>query len=67
MRVNTICIHFGVAAFDSKSNQMGFPGTDTRELGAIFVDLAKSAQKGEIICGNDIDDLRGKAAKFTQA
>jgi NAD(P)-dependent dehydrogenase (short-subunit alcohol dehydrogenase family) len=51
VRVNTICIHFGVASVGGDKNQFGMPSErDTLGLGAAFLGVAKGTQKGQLIC-----------------
>jgi len=52
VRVNSFCIHFGVAEFGGKKNQIGLDAVDTRELGPFFVNLSKNEKiKGKILHG----------------
>jgi len=56
VRVNTICIHTGVAPIGGDKNQMGFPSTDTRTLAPVFLAVAKGKEKGKVVCvTEDID------------
>ncbi len=61
VRVNTICIHFGIAPVGGKSNQFGMPADrDTLALGPAFLGLARGRQKGQVLCLNswaDVDAL----------
>jgi NAD(P)-dependent dehydrogenase (short-subunit alcohol dehydrogenase family) len=58
VRVNTICIHFGVAPVGGSSNQMGMPvDKDTLSLAPAFLEVAKGTVKGEVICLNTWDDV----------
>lgn len=51
VRVNTICIHFGVAPVGGDKNQFGM-GTegDTLRLAPAFLGVAGGTQKGQLIC-----------------
>lgn len=61
VRVNTICIHFGVAPIGGKQNQFGLPADrDTQGLAPAFLAIARGKQKGQVICLNgwaDVDAL----------
>ena len=51
VRVNTICIHFGVAPVGGSQNQFGMPAEgDTLRLAPAFLGVAQGAQKGQVIC-----------------
>jgi NAD(P)-dependent dehydrogenase (short-subunit alcohol dehydrogenase family) len=51
VRVNTICIHFGVAAIGGNKNQYGMAAeSDTLRLGPAFLGVARGSHKGQIIC-----------------
>jgi NAD(P)-dependent dehydrogenase (short-subunit alcohol dehydrogenase family) len=51
VRVNTVCIHFGVAAPGGTKNQLGLPAErDTLALGPAFLGLARGTQKGQLLC-----------------
>ena len=51
VRVNTMCIHFGVAPIGGSKNQFGMPAeSDTLRLGPAFLAVARGTQKGQIIC-----------------
>jgi NAD(P)-dependent dehydrogenase (short-subunit alcohol dehydrogenase family) len=64
VRVNTICIHFGVAPVGGDKNQFGIPAeSDTLRLGPAFLGLARGTQKGQLICLTswaDADKLSGR-------
>ncbi|HEX8699235.1 MAG TPA: SDR family oxidoreductase [Myxococcaceae bacterium] len=64
VRVNTICIHFGVAPVGGDKNQFGMPTeSDTLRLGPAFLGLARGTQKGQVICLNswaEADKLSGR-------
>jgi NAD(P)-dependent dehydrogenase (short-subunit alcohol dehydrogenase family) len=58
VRVNTICIHFGVAPVGGNSNQMGMPADhDTLALAPAFLEVAKGQIKGQVICLDSWDDV----------
>lgn len=61
LRVNTICIHFGVAPVGGTSNQFGMPAErDTLGLAPAFLGVARGRRKGQVIClatGADVDAL----------
>ncbi len=58
VRVNTICIHFGVAPVGGNANQMGMPADkDTLALAPAFLEVANGTAKGEVICLNTWDDV----------
>lgn len=40
VRVNTVCIHFGVAPPGVANNQFGMPASSTNDLGVAFTKLA---------------------------
>jgi NAD(P)-dependent dehydrogenase (short-subunit alcohol dehydrogenase family) len=51
VRVNTVCIHFGVAPIGENSNQMGMHAeNDTLALAPVFLQVAKGTAKGLVIC-----------------
>jgi NAD(P)-dependent dehydrogenase (short-subunit alcohol dehydrogenase family) len=57
VRVNTICIHFGVAPVGGEKNQFGMvAGGDTLRLAPAFLAVARSARKGQVICLQSWDD-----------
>jgi NAD(P)-dependent dehydrogenase (short-subunit alcohol dehydrogenase family) len=64
VRVNTICIHFGVAPAGGNKNQFGMATeADTLRLGPAFLGLARGTQKGQVICLNswaDADKISGR-------
>lgn len=58
VRVNTICIHFGIAPIGGNTNQMGMPADkDTLALAPAFLEVAKGSVKGEVICLNTWEDV----------
>jgi NAD(P)-dependent dehydrogenase (short-subunit alcohol dehydrogenase family) len=63
VRVNTVCIHFGVAPVGGDKNQFGLPTEgNTLRLAPAFLGLARGAQKGQLICLNswaDAEKLAG--------
>lgn len=57
VRVNTICIHFGVAPLGGDKNQFGMVADgDTLRLAPAFLAVARGARKGQLICLNSWDD-----------
>lgn len=63
VRVNTLCIHFGVAPVGGSKNQFGMPAeSDTLRLGGAFVGLARGTQKGQLICLHGWADADALAA-----
>ncbi len=51
VRVNTICIHFGVAPVGGNQNQFGMPSDgDSLRLAPAFLGLARGPQKGQVLC-----------------
>lgn len=57
VRVNTLCIHFGVAPVGGNKNQFGMPAeSDTLRLGPAFVGLTRGTQKGQVICLSSFAD-----------
>ncbi len=59
VRVNTICIHFGVAAVGQKTNQLGMPSErDTHSLAPAFLEVAKGTVCGQVICLNSWVDVK---------
>jgi NAD(P)-dependent dehydrogenase (short-subunit alcohol dehydrogenase family) len=58
VRVNTLCIHFGVAPVGGSANKMGMPADkDTLALAPAFLEVAKGTVKGEVICLDTWDDV----------
>ena len=58
VRVNTICIHFGVATIGQKINQLGMPSEhDTLSLAPAFLEVAKGTARGQVICLNTWADV----------
>ncbi|MBE2251859.1 MAG: SDR family oxidoreductase [Myxococcus sp.] len=61
VRVNTVCIHFGVAPIGGKQNQFGLPAErDSLALAPAFLAIARGKQKGQVLCLNgwaDVDAL----------
>ncbi len=58
VRVNTICIHFGVAPVGGKKNQLGMDAEhDTLHLGPAFVALAEGKSRGQVVCLNTWADV----------
>ncbi len=59
VRVNTICIHFGVAPVGHTANQMGMPAEfDTLALAPAFLEVAKGSVRGEVICLHTWEDVK---------
>lgn len=57
-RVNTLCIHFGIAQIGGNKNQMGMPADkDTLSLAPAFLKVANGKVRGEVICLNTWDDV----------
>jgi len=57
VRVNVVCIHFGVAEFDGAKNQFGMDAADTRRLAPAYLTLMSSAKpRGLIQCLNTVED-----------
>jgi len=51
VRVNTVCIHFGVAPLGGNRNQFGMDAEgDTMRLAPAFLGIARGTQKGQLIC-----------------
>lgn len=61
VRVNTLCIHFGIAPVGGKQNQFGLPAErDTLALAPAFLAIARGKQKGQVLCLSswaDVDAL----------
>lgn len=58
VRVNCVCIHFGVAPVGGKKNQLGMPAEkDTLALGPAFVGVATGNKRAEIVCLNTWGDV----------
>lgn len=58
VRVNTICIHFGIAPIGGTTNKMGMQADqDTLALAPAFLEVAKGTVKGEVICLDTWDDV----------
>jgi NAD(P)-dependent dehydrogenase (short-subunit alcohol dehydrogenase family) len=63
LRVNTICIHFGVAPVGGDKNQFGMPSErDTLGLAPAFLGVAKSRRKGQVVCLTSWADADAVAA-----
>jgi NAD(P)-dependent dehydrogenase (short-subunit alcohol dehydrogenase family) len=57
VRLNTICIHFGVAPVGGDKNQFGMPTEgNTLRLAPAFLGLARGTQKGQLLCLNSFAD-----------
>jgi NAD(P)-dependent dehydrogenase (short-subunit alcohol dehydrogenase family) len=53
VRLNTVCIHFGVAPVGGDKNQFGLPTEgNTLRLAPAFLGLARGTQKGQLLCLN---------------
>lgn len=51
VRVNTVCIHFGVAPVGGSKNQFGMDAAgDTLRLAPAFLGVARGTQKGKLLC-----------------
>lgn len=61
VRVNTVCIHFGVAPIGGRQNQFGLATErDTLGLAPAFLAIARGKQKGQVLCLSswaDVDAL----------
>jgi NAD(P)-dependent dehydrogenase (short-subunit alcohol dehydrogenase family) len=58
VRVNTLCIHVGVAPVGGTKNQLGMPAEkDTLALGPAFLGIARGTSKGQVICLQGWDDV----------
>lgn len=58
VRVNTICIHFGVAPVGGKKNQLGMDAEhDTLHLAPAFLALAEGTTRGQVVCLNTWADV----------
>jgi NAD(P)-dependent dehydrogenase (short-subunit alcohol dehydrogenase family) len=64
VRVNTICIHHGVAPFDGNKNQFGMDSADTRRLAPLFLTIAAGKSKGAIVCTPTIEDAEKLAVSL---
>jgi NAD(P)-dependent dehydrogenase (short-subunit alcohol dehydrogenase family) len=54
VRVNTICIHFGIAPIGGNKNQFGMPTEgDGLRLAPAFLGVARGTTKGQVICLNN--------------
>ena len=63
VRVNTLCIHVGVAPAGGKKNQLGMDADhDTLHLAPVFLSIAEGKSRGQVICFTSWDDL-GKVGK----
>jgi NAD(P)-dependent dehydrogenase (short-subunit alcohol dehydrogenase family) len=57
VRLNTVCIHFGVAPVGGDKNQFGMNTEgDTLRLAPAFLGLARGKQKGQLLCLNSFAD-----------
>jgi NAD(P)-dependent dehydrogenase (short-subunit alcohol dehydrogenase family) len=63
VRVNTLCIHFGVAPAGGRRNQLGVDAEkDTLALAPAFLGVASGQRRGEVICLDtwaDVEELSG--------
>jgi hypothetical protein len=58
VRINTLCVHFGVTRPGGDKNQLGFPSSITsNQLGAAFTKVASNKQKGQLICLSNAADI----------
>lgn len=57
-RVNTLCVHMGVAPIGGQKNQLGVPAEkDSLALGPAFLNVAAGKAKGQLICLSSWDDV----------
>ena len=61
VRVNTVCIHFGVAPPGESKNQFGMPAKDTMSLAPAFLSIARGMQKGKVLCLASLQDVEALA------
>jgi NAD(P)-dependent dehydrogenase (short-subunit alcohol dehydrogenase family) len=58
VRVNTVCIHFGVAPIGGNKNQLGMNAEhDTLHLAPAFLALADGNTRGQVVCLNSWADV----------
>ena len=66
VRVNTLCIHFGVAPIGGDRNQFGMQAEgDTLRLAPAFLAVAGGEHKGQLLCLHswaDVERLSGRGA-----
>lgn len=63
VRVNTVCIHFSVAAIGGDKNQLGVPSEgNTLRLAPAFVAIARGTQKGKVLCLNSFAEAEALGA-----
>jgi NAD(P)-dependent dehydrogenase (short-subunit alcohol dehydrogenase family) len=63
VRVNTVCIHFGVAPIGGDKNQFGMVAEgDTLRLAPAFLGIARGTQKGQVLCLGSWADAEKLAA-----
>lgn len=70
VRVNSLCIHFGVAPVGGNKNQFGMPSEgDTLRLAPAFLGLARGGggYKGQVVCLRSWDDAERLGQATTQA
>ncbi len=68
VRVNTICIHFGVAPVGGNKNQFGMDAEgDTLRLAPAFLGVARGAHKGQLLCLHSWADAEKLAASTAAA
>jgi NAD(P)-dependent dehydrogenase (short-subunit alcohol dehydrogenase family) len=57
VRLNTVCIHFGVAPPGGDKNQFGMSTEgDTLRLAPAFLGIARGTQKGQLLCVSSFAD-----------
>ena len=55
---HNVCLHFGVAKFGDKVNQLGMPASDTRDFGVLFPALARADKNRGTICVENIEHVQ---------
>lgn len=58
VRVNTLCVHFGVAPAGGSRNQLGMEAErDTLALAPAFLAVARGRQRGQVVCLTSWEDV----------
>ena len=64
VRLNTVCLHFGVAPLGGDKNQFGMSTEgDTLRLAPAFLGIARGTQKGQLLCVNSFAEAEKLSAR----
>jgi len=66
LRVNCLCLHYGIAGLGTDKNQWGWPGVATRKVGDLFVALSVGKERGSIVCTKEETDIAGWVEKLSK-